>query len=269
MKRFRPTRIIGASESVAEPKTTTWKTGGQLRKLEKKGNAPRKWGERARRVNFLLALSRGSRYLEIGVWGGETLEVVRAREKLGVDPNPLFDLEALPKGVKVFTGTSREFFGQYSGPSFDVVFVDGLHESSTAYLDVTESFNLLAPGGWLLLDDVCPPSEELADHGPYGDVWRVASLLVTQYADIRAVFIGDGNSQHVQLAIQKPLGSLPTWSPLRDIELQSNLSFPLAVDGKETGFRRLLLNERDAFKSILGKNLWATWRTWRIRRAGA
>ena len=82
-----------------------------------------------RRINALLGGIPGAhRYLEIGVNQGKTLEAVRARHRVGVDPNPRFDIEDLPRGISFHTGTSDAYFaGLDPSARFDVVFLDGLH----------------------------------------------------------------------------------------------------------------------------------------------
>ena len=64
-----------------------------------------------RRINRLLAaFPEPTRYLEIGVFQGSTLENVCATYRCGVEPRPKFDATKLPKGVTVHVCTSDEFF---------------------------------------------------------------------------------------------------------------------------------------------------------------
>ena len=207
--------------------------------------------ERARRVNFLLEVSsRGGvgNYLEVGVWKGDTFLEAQARFRVGVDPEPLVPVALLPAGTVIFKQTADAFFDTYVGPSFDVVFIDGLHESSTAVRDFINSLDILRPGGWILIDDVVPPNEELADAGPYGDVWRLASLLDDRLKSWDLFFIGNGESEHCQLAIQKPahFDRLP-FSEKEAIAEMAKMDFASAV---EAALRPKLRREAAAFSAI-------------------
>ena len=95
----------------------------------------------SRRVNRLVAELGATRYLEIGVHKGVTLETVTAPERTAVEPVPMFDTGHLPAGVQVYCGTSDDFFASIGAEAvFDLVFVDGLHVFEQAYRDVINSF---------------------------------------------------------------------------------------------------------------------------------
>ena len=155
-------------------------------------------------------------YLEIGLYLGATFDTIRARNRVGVDPHPRFDVGRLPSGTRVFVGTSDEFFGALPADElFDVVFVDGLHHFDQAYRDVVNSFNHLAPGGLLLVDDVVPFDEISAMHdwaaaserrravgdpsnSWNGDVFVTVKVLVDHHPSIRVrTIVGSGNPQAV------------------------------------------------------------------------
>ncbi len=42
--------------------------------------------------------------------------------------------------------TSDDFFRQYQGPPFDLIFIDGLHLSEQVLTDVRNSLDWLSPG---------------------------------------------------------------------------------------------------------------------------
>jgi SAM-dependent methyltransferase len=171
----------------------------------------------SRRLNRMIErLPAAARYLEIGVYVGATFETIRGVERVGVDPDPLFDVGRLPGGTHVFIGTSDDFFRSLpSEARFDVVFVDGLHQFDQAYRDVVNSFNHLAPGGVLLVDDVVPFDEISAMHDWTaarerrravgdssnfwnGDVFVTLMVLVEHHPSIRVrTIIGSGNPQAV------------------------------------------------------------------------
>ena len=178
--------------------------------------APTNGRASSRRVNRLVAELGASRYLEVGVHKGLTLETVTARERTAVEPAPMFDTGHLPAGVQVYCGTSDDFFASI-GPevTFDLVFVDGLHVYEQAYRDVINAFRHLAPAGLVLVDDVVPDDEVsamrdrhesarrraelgLAGQGWNGDVFVVLAVLRDHHPELSfRVIVGPGNEQAV------------------------------------------------------------------------
>lgn len=91
-------------------------------------------------------------YLEIGVAWGETFDGVRAKYKVGVDPDPN------SKATQVMP--SDEFFKNLDPHyKFDIIFVDGLHQWEQCYRDIENSLNHLSPDGTILVHDVNPLEE--------------------------------------------------------------------------------------------------------------
>lgn len=159
---------------------------------------PARWmaaGTRSsRNLNELMAHRSAVRYLEIGVRDGATLEAVRSAHSVGVDPVPQIRAGVpTPRGIELHRVASDAYFAALeaigSQASFDVVFVDGLHEFRQAYRDIVNALWRLRPGGLVLIDDVVPASIEaagpdIAGHGPWmGDVFRAVLALVPQ-ADV-------------------------------------------------------------------------------------
>src|SRR5262249_1606727 len=130
---------------------------------------------------------------------------VTAQEKIGVDPIPPSQAvlsETSKPGVSYFTLTSDEFFDQVAPQVLkngaDVVFIDGLHTYSQAYLDSTTALKYLNIGGLILLHDCLPKTELEArvavnyedaakrndgtnwDGAWLGDVWKAIIRLRTQ-----------------------------------------------------------------------------------------
>ncbi len=68
-----------------------------------------------------------------------------------------------------FTLTSDRFFSEmFTGTispkvtTFDVVFIDGLHEANQVYIDVQNALKVLRPNGFIVLHDCSPPLESFA-----------------------------------------------------------------------------------------------------------
>ena len=170
----------------------------------------------ARRINYLAThLPRSHRYLEIGVFRGETFEQVRMLRRYGVEPFPLFDLKALPRLSKMSVTTSDDFFRQLDRSThFDIAFVDGLHTMEQTYRDIINTFAHV-PRGPILIDDTVPsdefsaiPDQEesyrkreaagLTDRPWHGDVCRVMLLINEHHPELDwRTITNDGNPQTV------------------------------------------------------------------------
>jgi hypothetical protein len=170
----------------------------------------------ALRINQLLNFTMGVSYLEIGVNYGFTFEGVKAKKKIGVDPNKNF-YTLKPKSFK--QDTSNNFF-RLNTKKFDLIFIDGLHEYKQVLKDIINSLNILNKNGMLLIDDVYPinfamaaKSWELLDEqekqgvsrGAFswqGDVYRAIFLLNYEYKQfINCYTITDNN--HIQMVMWK------------------------------------------------------------------
>jgi hypothetical protein len=171
------------------------------------------WAWSPRRINALARGLSAKRYLEIGIEYGNTAENIRVSERVGVDPNPRFDVTKLPKGFSLFAVESDAYFASLTPESiFDIAFLDGLHNFEQTKADL---FNALAhvPSGVILIDDTVPfdeiaairdQQESLArrravgldDTRWMGDVWRIV-VYINRYLpqlDFRTI-VGSGNDQ--------------------------------------------------------------------------
>lgn len=100
-----------------------------------------------RRINDVLrVLAHSASYLEVGIEKGWTLQSVRAKRRVDVDPRPRFSTEFLPPGVEVFEGTSDDFFA-VNEDEFGLIFLDGLHEAIQTYMDFCNATKVLSTGG--------------------------------------------------------------------------------------------------------------------------
>lgn len=126
---------------------------------------------------FLKKMDLETAYLEIGCDTDATFSQIRAKVKVGVDPEAGGTVRA----------TSDKFFAA-NQQRFDVVFIDGLHQREQVLRDVDNSLANLNPGGLILLHDCLPTHREsqLRDRVTqawHGDVWR-AVLDLRQRWDI-------------------------------------------------------------------------------------
>ena len=168
----------------------------------------------ARRLNTLAGqFPKWREYLEIGIFEGLTFAHVKIRHRVGVDPQPLFDLRYPPRGCEVEVLTSDAYFAKIDASvRFDAAFVDGLHTAEQTYRDLINVFAHLNHGP-VLIDDTVPldeisaiPDQEesyrvraaagLEGRQWHGDVWRVVVLLERHHPELEWRTITDrGNPQ--------------------------------------------------------------------------
>ena len=144
------------------------------------------------------------KYLEIGVEYGECFNETHFINKVGVDPDPKFS----PKGdQKLFLLTSDDFFKQHItlmsndtknvNPFFDVIFIDGMHQTEYVLRDINNSMQVLNSNGVIFVDDILPfnyneqlkiPIKHYYENGVLkygenwtGDVWKVIYHLIKKY----------------------------------------------------------------------------------------
>lgn len=123
-------------------------------------------------INYLLSLTKQKRYLEIGTYDAGNYEKIVASVKQGVDPAPAKNWA----GSCIVTETSDEYF-QRDIHKFDVIFIDGLHESSQVARDIANACAHLSDDGYIVLHDLNPQSEQAQlptySGGQWnGDCWR-------------------------------------------------------------------------------------------------
>lgn len=127
---------------------------------------------------YLAKLLKVDRYLEVGVRRGFSMAIVAARRPkanvIGFDkwiqdyantanPGPDFvrgELQQLGhKGVAEFVnGDSAETLPAYKpAVLYPLILVDGDHTEQGAYRDISACLNFLAPGGYLVVDDLQDP----------------------------------------------------------------------------------------------------------------
>ena len=130
------------------------------------------------------------KYLEIGVENGYTFNNVHFVNKIGVDPSPLFSSD------KLVIKTSDDFFSE-ANEIFDIIFIDGMHQTEFVLNDFNNSINHINDNGKILLDDILPlhideqlktPIKNYYENGvlktsaPWtGDVWKIVYHILLNY----------------------------------------------------------------------------------------
>jgi hypothetical protein len=140
-------------------------------------------------------------YLEIGVESGATLAFAADCEiAVGIDPEPLETVNALPPQLKVFRETSDAFFSSRDRASIlgerplDLVFIDGLHLFEQTLRDFIHVEAWSNPNTVVLLHDCLPVCEAAAARQRIskfwvGDVWKALEILREVRPDLRITVI--------------------------------------------------------------------------------
>lgn len=133
-------------------------------------------------INYLIKKHNYTKYLEIGVATGECLEKIECELKDSVDPyfTDLYDYGIPVTGPAKYKVTSDEFFETIAPTldyKYDIIFIDGLHESQQVDRDIKNALQYLSDNGVIILHD-CNPKNELHQLIPRrsriwnGDVWK-------------------------------------------------------------------------------------------------
>lgn len=121
-------------------------------------------------INLAIQTTSAKTYLEIGCQRDVVFNALPVEYKIGVDPERGGNRRM----------TSDKFFIQNSD-TFDVIFIDGLHEYNQVTRDLQNSLSVLNSGGIIILHDMLPlryeetivPMPSTAKRW-LGDVWKLA-----------------------------------------------------------------------------------------------
>lgn len=136
-------------------------------------------------LHKLIKRNNYKSYLEIGCNKDEVFSTINLEMKEGVDPNR--------GGTKRMT--SDEFFNN-DNRTWDLIFIDGLHEYTQVSRDFDNSFRRLNPNGTIVIHDMLPSSEAHAAPRPIekfwaGDVWKLGFDLMARDDLIFNIFMFD------------------------------------------------------------------------------
>jgi predicted O-methyltransferase YrrM len=139
---------------------------------------------------FLSDLARQmkpKRYLEVGIYQGETFKLVSryAEESVGVDiaESAVSSISSVPKS-RGFLGTLEAFLKEnQSLEKFDLIFIDADHSMESVMEDFGNAYHHLSPNGLLVLHDTWPGSVEFASSGFCGNAYLAVGVLREKYRD--------------------------------------------------------------------------------------
>lgn len=189
-------------------------------------------------------------YLEIGVEDGKNFNALTLPEsaiKVGIDP------AKKSRRVATHRMTSDEYFAKNPYQTFDLIFIDGLHEAEQVLRDVNHALTVLNDGGTIVCHDLNPQSYQRqvvprvkASGAWLGDCWK-AWVSLRRRANL-SMFVVDTDYGCGVIRRRHALSSIgPSPLPLT--------SAPLTLD-----FRGLRAN-REAWLNLVPVSAFQDWMT--------
>jgi hypothetical protein len=246
----------------------------------------------ARRLNHLSRAIGAQTYLEVGVEKGQTFFGVDTALKVAVDPEFRFDCGPLQsENTKFFPMMSDEFFSDYGGQPFDLVFLDGLHHFEQTLRDLMNVLVFSTERTVVLIDDVLPTDaySSLREHADaiffrgqaggeglawHGDVYKLVFFIHDFLPGLSYATVDDGWNRQTLVWKQpranfKPLfNNVETISRLTYFDLCKNLevmrlmpeddALALAVAGQvanRTPVSEPILARQDALSTRISRKL--------------
>lgn len=130
-------------------------------------------------IQRLINKINAQSYVEIGLGEGDVFRSIKCPTKYGVDPQ--YGNYEFEKGTEcaikpTHEMSSDEFFAQ-NKKTFDVIFIDGMHEAGYVERDINNSLSCLNDGGYIVCHDMNPltkASQIVPRIQSYwhGDVWK-------------------------------------------------------------------------------------------------
>ena len=132
-------------------------------------------------INYIIKKMNYKTYLEIGVSDGNNYRNIECDKKIGVDP------------VKICNDvthemTSDEFFDKNQN-KFDIIFIDGHHNSEYVCRDIMNSLKILENNGTIVVHDCYPNIKKASgriEEYVFGTAWcgdgfKVINSIVKNY----------------------------------------------------------------------------------------
>lgn len=113
-------------------------------------------------LNYIAAKINARSYLEIGVSNGKNFNQIAAVHKVGIDP----DLTSMATIHK----TSNDFF-DHNKETFDLIFIDGLHEAEQVHKDIINAHQCLTEKGIIVIHDCNPAKESISKYPRDSKEW--------------------------------------------------------------------------------------------------
>lgn len=125
-------------------------------------------------INKIIKENDYKTYLEIGYGNGDNFNQIEIENKTGVDPEPDPSCDYRMSSDDFFKTAKTNNLGPY-----DIIFIDGNHNSAFVRNDVNSALEFLKPNGTIVMHDCNPTTEKmqrcdiLVTDFWTGDVWKV------------------------------------------------------------------------------------------------
>lgn len=118
-------------------------------------------------LNKLISDFKFERYLEIGL--GPLQETWK---HINIEDKTCVDVIKVGESLPTYLGTSDDFFKQ-SEKMFDLIYIDGDHQSDQVRKDLVNSLKALKPGGVIVMHDIAPASRTETNPRSSGDAFKI------------------------------------------------------------------------------------------------
>jgi hypothetical protein len=140
-------------------------------------------------MNHLIRKFGYKTYLEIGVMNGECIRRIQIQHKDGVDPvKRVSDVN--------YEMESDKFFSSHTDKRYDLIFVDGHHDSEYVHRDINNSLNRLNTNGTIIVHDCYPTNPSHAVKMRYihtsewnGDGYKVINGIIHNHSNDLECFV--------------------------------------------------------------------------------
>lgn len=149
-----------------------------------------------RMLRRMHAILKPRWYLEVGTFTGRSLALAEC-DRVAVDPEFRIRQPVPSRGARrmfLFREPSNDFFASgfaaTNGIAFDLAFLNGSRQCEALLRDFINAERLMAPGGIIVLHDVCPMAEQMAPREAQegelwtGDVWKTLLILKRYRPDL-------------------------------------------------------------------------------------
>ena len=160
-------------------------------------------------INIMRAQHNYQSYLEIGQGSREdNFDAIACKIKIGVDPDR--------QSNAAYQMTYDEFFAQ-NQLTFDLIFINGLHNAAQVEMAIGNSLKVLHQGGTIVVHDCNPTSaaQQTVPRPPQqgdwkGDVWKAWVKLRATHPDLKMTTINVDGGCGVITRGKQPKLKLPT-----------------------------------------------------------
>jgi len=124
-------------------------------------------------INEIINKYKYKTYLEIGAGNHDCFDQIICESKISVDPSV--------GSPATFNQTSDRFFNE-NELTFDLIFIDGLHEAKQCFNDMANALGAMNAGSTIVCHDMNPPNKEnqmvpRITAAWTGDVWQAWAMV--------------------------------------------------------------------------------------------